>query len=335
MKKLLKINYLALLILLLIFCMVPLFIKTPYILSIFITTFLAISSALAWSILGGLTGLISLGHAAFFGLGAYISTMLLNFYNVSPWISIILVFFIVGTIGTIILSPCLILHGAYFSLVTIAFGEAIRNLFLNWDLAGKGQGLLLDFGKGSFYLMRFSSKIPYFYIVLILMFSFYGILKMIDNSKLGYGLKTIREDEDTANAIGINPQKYKMIATFISCGLIAICGVIYANYVRYINPDIMMATKSIEFVLPAIIGGLGSVTGPLIGGLLLIPLSEYLNAALGNIVSGLNLVVYSTIIIIVILYQPSGIMGWFNKSKIKKKLLNTFQTQESKQNKEN
>ena len=322
MRKLLKINNQILLALLLILCLVPLFIKTPYIMSIFITTFLTVACSLSWSVLGGLTGQISLGHAAFFGLGAYISTMLLNYLGLSPWFSIIIVFFVVGFIGMIILSPCFVLKGAYFSLVTIAFGEAIRNLFLNWDLAGKGQGLLLKFGTSSVFLMRFTSKIPYFYIALILMFGYYLILRKIDNSKLGYGLKTIREDEDTANAIGINPQKYKLIATFISCGLIAVCGVFYSNYVRYINPDIMMATKSIEFVLPAIIGGLSSVTGPLIGGIILTPLSEYLNSALGNIVSGLNLVVYSSIIILVILYQPSGIMGWFNKSKFKK-FLNT------------
>lgn len=324
MKKIIKSNLLPI-ILLIILSFIPIIIKTPYLMSIFITTFLAVACSLSWSVLGGLTGQISLGHAAFFGLGAYISTLLLNCLGISPWISIILVFFIVGALGAIILSPCFVLHGAYFSLVTIAFGEAIRNLFLNWDLAGKGQGLLLQYGKSSLLQMRFTSKVPYFYIALILMLSYYMILKKIDTSKLGYGLKTIREDEDTANAIGINPQKYKLIATFISCGMIAICGVFYANYVRYINPDIMMGTKSIEFVLPAIIGGLGSVTGPLIGGIILTPLSEYLNAALGNIVSGLNLVVYSSIIIIVILFQPSGIMGWFNKSKVKKKILNKVQ----------
>ncbi|MCH3918090.1 MAG: branched-chain amino acid ABC transporter permease [Spirochaetia bacterium] len=309
--------------LLLIIVLLPIFITVPYIISIFITTFLTISCSLAWNILGGMTGQISLGHAAFMALGAYITTMLLNYFNISPWLSIIIVFFIVGSLGAVILSPCFVLHGAYFSLVTIAFGEAFRNLFLNWELAGKGQGLLLTYGKPSFALMRFGSKAPYFYISLVMMAGYYLVIKRIDHSKLGYGLKTIREDEDTAKAVGINPLKYKMIATFISSGMIAVCGVFYACYVRYVNPDIMMTSKSVEYVLPAIIGGLGSVAGPLIGGAILVPLSEYLNASLSSIANGFNLVVYSAIIIAVIVLQPSGITGWYRHSKLKTRI-NTY-----------
>lgn len=152
----------------------------------------------------------------------------------------------------------------------------------------------------------------------------YLIVRAIDRSKFGYALKTVREDEDTANAIGINPLKYKVLATFVSCGLIAVCGVFYANYIRFINPDIMIQAQSVEFVLPAVIGGIGSVTGPLIGAIILTPLAQYLNSTLSSIAPGANLLVYAIILIVVILFQPRGIMGWYNGSKFKVKVDEMF-----------
>ena len=220
----------------------------------------------------------------------------------------------------LLLSPCFGLRGPYFTLVTIAFGEAFRNLFINWEYAGKGQGILLPYGEDDFGLMRFQDKEAYFYLGLAMMVIIYIIVKVIDKSKLGYGLKTVREDEDTANAIGINPWKYKVIATFISCGLVAVCGVFYANYYRFIDPEIMIQAESIEYLMPAVIGGIGSVTGPLLGAVIITPLSQYLNATLSSIASGSNLVVYAIIIIVVILFQPTGIMGWFNGSKLRVKI---------------
>ena len=269
MKKKIGSRQILLLILLLIAAVIPVFVRTPYLLSICVMTFYMASASLAWSILGGLTGQISLGHASFMGLGAYMSTLLLVKLNVSPWISIPLVFLFVGALTALLLSPCFVLRGPYFSLVTIAFGEAFRNLMTNWDFAGKGQGLLLPFGDNSLALLRFKSKVPYFYLSLLMVIAVYLIVRAIDRSKFGYALKTVREDEDTANAIGINPLKYKVLATFVSCRLIAVCGVFYANYIRFINPDIMIQAQSVEFVLPAVIGGIGSVTGPLIGAIIL------------------------------------------------------------------
>ena len=171
--------------------------------------------------------------------------------------------------------------------------------------------------------MRWISKVPYYYIALIMVIVFYLILRIIDRSKLGYAFKTIREDEDTAHAVGINSFKYKFIATFLSAGLIAVVGVFYVNYIGYINPDIFKNANSLDYVMPAIIGGIGSIVGPLLGAGILTPLSEWLNAALSQI-AGLNLVVYAAIVIVVILFQPNGIMGWFTHSKLRKKINNSF-----------
>lgn len=301
----------------LLFVLVPLVVDTPYILGIFVTTFYIGCCTLAWSILGGLAGQNSLGHAGFMGLGAYISAILLNNLGVSPWISMLISFIAVGLIAAILLSPCFVLSGAYFTLVTIAFTEAFRNLFTNWEFAGGGQGILIPLNKGGFVSMRWVSKVPYYYISLIMVILFFAILVWIDRSKLGYALKTIREDEDTAHAVGINSFKYKFIATFISAGMIAAVGVFYANYIGYINPDLFKNSNSLNYLMPAIIGGIGTVVGPLLGAGILTPLSEWLNSALSAI-SGLNLVVYAGIVIAVILFRPNGIMGWFNRSRLKK-----------------
>ena len=115
-----------------------------------------------------------------------------------------------------------------------------------------------------------------------------------------------------------------MLATFVSCGLIAVCGVFYANYIRFINPDIMIQAQSVEFVLPAVIGGIGSVTGPLIGAIILTPLAQYLNSTLSSIAPGANLLVYAIVLIVVILFRPRGIMGWYNGSKFKVKVDEMF-----------
>lgn len=328
MKKL-SIRYILIAVLLIILSIIPAFVKTPYVLGIFVTTFYVGCCTLAWSILGGLTGQISLGHAGFMGLGSYISALLLNNAGISPWISMVISFVVVGLIAAVLLSPCFVLSGAYFTLVTIAFTEAFRNLFTNWEYAGSGQGLLVPMANSGIYTMRWISKIPYYYIALIMVIVFFVILKLIDKSKLGYALKTIREDEDTAHAVGISSFKYKFIATFLSAGMIAIVGVFYTCYIGYINPDLFKNANSLNYVMPAIIGGIGSVTGPLLGAGILTPLSEWLNSALSSI-SGLNLVVYAAIVIAVILFRPNGLMGWLNHSKLKVKINNKFDAIDAK-----
>ncbi len=321
--KHLSIRHILIALLIIVLAIVPAFVTTTYVMGIFVTTFYVGCCTLAWSILGGLTGQISLGHAGFMGLGSYISAILLNNMGISPWISMVIAFVVVGLLTAVLLSPCFVLTGPYFTLVTIAFTEAFRNLFTNWEYAGSGQGILVPIDNGNILSMRWISKVPYYYIALIMVILFYLILRIIDRSKLGYAFKTIREDEDTAHAVGINSFKYKFIATFLSAGLIAVVGVFYVNYIGYINPDIFKNANSLDYVMPAIIGGIGSIVGPLLGAGILTPLSEWLNAALSQI-AGLNLVVYAAIVIIVILFQPNGIMGWFTHSKLRKKINNSF-----------
>ncbi|MDR1535304.1 MAG: branched-chain amino acid ABC transporter permease [Planctomycetota bacterium] len=292
-------------------CLPPLLIgNEPYIIHIFIMSFYIGTVSMAWNILGGMAGQLSLGHATFMGLGAYTTAVLLIKVDVSPWIGMAISFFGVGLIAAIIFYPCFILRGPYFTLATIAFGETFRNLLMNWPYVGQGQGLLMPFGGDDFLAMRFLSKIPYYYMSLAMLVLVSLAIWRLDRSKWGYAFKTIREDEDTANAIGINTTLYKLYAAFLSAGLSAVAGAFYSQYLRFIDPEIMMTVFSVEFVLPAIIGGVSFVGGPLIGAILIIPLSEFLRAHFAGTVSGINIIVYAVILILVIFLKPSGLLGW-------------------------
>lgn len=217
----------------------------------------------------------------------------------------------------VIFFPSLILRGPYFTLVSIAFAESIRQFIINSEFFGRASGVGLPFGKDSFAQFRFTSKVPYYYIGFIMMVGVYLIMKKIGRSKLGFALRTIREDEDAAAAIGINPTKYKVIAVVISAIIAGLVGFFYVSYIRYIDPDIMIQSKSTEIVLPAVVGGAAYIEGPLIGGLIMIPLSELLRANFAAILPGINMLMYAIVLIVVIRFRPSGILGWYMNSKVK------------------
>ena len=134
---------------------------------------------------------------------------------------------------------------------------------------------------------------------------------------MGYALRTIREDEDAAAAIGINPTKYKIMAVVVSAMVAALVGFFYASYIRYIDPELMVLAKSTESVLPAVVGGAAYVEGPLVGGLIMIPLSEFLRAKYSSILPGINMLLYAVVLLIVIRFRPTGILGWYMNSKAK------------------
>jgi branched-chain amino acid transport system permease protein len=296
--------------------LVPAFVDAPYILHVFIITFYFAMASIAWNILGGLAGQFSLGHAAFMAIGAYSSSLLVIKLDITPWIGILVGGMIAGIMAAILFYPCFGLRGPYFALATIAFGETFRNLFTNWEAVGKAQGIMLPIYQQEWYYMQFSTKIPYYYIGLILMALIYLTFMLLDRSKLGYAFKCIREDEDAADAIGINIIRYKLAAVFLSAGLTAVAGGFYAQYVRYVDPDLMSGNYSVEIVLPAIIGGIGTVSGPLLGAFILTPLADFLRAAMGSNFPGAHLIIYSVILITVIRWKPEGLIGWISSRRM-------------------
>ena len=293
------------------------FAGNPYLVNIFIVIFYTTTMSLAWNLLGGMTGQNSLGHAAYMGLGAYVACLFMTKSGMNPWVAIPIAMIFVGLIAGIVFYPCFLLRGPYFTLVSIAFGETIRQFMLNWEVTGQAMGNPHPYGESYFAQCRFHSKTPYYYIALIMVIGVYLIMKKINRSKLGFSLKTIREDEDVANAIGINPMKYKVIALVISAMIAAMVGCFYANYNRYIDCDLMLQSFSTEFILPAVIGGAAFVEGPLVGGIILLTLSEWLRNKFGGILPGINLILYAITLLCIIRFRPVGILGWYSKSRIK------------------
>jgi len=305
-------------IILLIFILIPVFVKSPYILNVFILVFYMSTLSMAWNLLGGMTGQNSLGHAAYMGLGAYVACLFITRAHVNPWISALLGMAVVGLVAGVIFFPCFILRGPYFTLVSIAFGEALRQFIINSTFFGRASGIGLPFKKGNSFLdFRFVSKVPYYYIGLAMLILVYLFMKKIERSKMGYALRTIREDEDAAAAIGINPIRYKVMAVVVSAMVAALVGFFYACYTRYIDPELMVQAKSTESVLPAVVGGAAFVEGPIVGGLIMIPLSEFLRAKYSAILPGINMLLYAIALLTVIRFRPTGILGWYMNSGFK------------------
>lgn len=307
----------ALGLILMVFILIPVVVKSPYVLNVFVIVFYMSTLSMAWNLLGGMTGQNSLGHAAYMGLGAYASCLLITKAGMNPWLSAILGMVVVGLVAGVIFYPCFILRGPYFTLVSIAFGEALRQFIINSSFFGRASGVGLPFGRDSWVNFRFMSKIPYYYVGLAMMLGIYLLMKVIERSRMGYALKTIREDEDTAAAIGINPTKYKIMAVVVSAMVAALVGFFYASYIRYIDPELMVLAKSTESVLPAVVGGAAFVEGPLVGGLIMIPLSEFLRANYSAILPGINMLMYAVVLLLVIRFRPTGILGWYMHSKLK------------------
>lgn len=303
---------------LLAFLLIPKFVTLPYVLNIFIQVFYMATLSMAWNLLGGMTGQNSLGHAAYMGLGAYACCLLVVKTGMNPWLAAIFGMITVGLVAGIVFYPCFILRGPYFTLVSIAFGESIRQIIINSEFFGRASGVGLPFGGDSFLAFRFASKLPYYYVGMAMMIGIYILIKKIDRSKMGFALKTIREDEDAAAAMGINPTKYKIAAVVLSAMIAGLVGFFYASYIRYIDPELMIQAKSTESVLPAVVGGAAYVEGPIVGGLLMIPLAEYLRANFSSVLPGINMLMYAVVLLIVIRFRPTGILGWYMNSKLKR-----------------
>lgn len=277
---------------------------------VLILTFLWAGLALSWNIAGGYTGLMSFGHAAFFGLSAYASTLLLVTYNVSPWIGIWVGAGVAALYGGLLALVCARLRGPFFILSTLAAAEVVRIGALNWRaLTGGSEGLEIP-PTFSLANMVFASPYPYLAIVFCYFAGIFLFSKFIERSRFGFYLLATRDDEDSAAAVGIDPLSMRLKAMALSAFLTGIGGSLFAQYFLYLDPTHVVSPEiSFQFALICVIGGLGTATGPVIGAFIVTPLSELLRGALGGAASGLHLVIYSGVLIVVVLYFPSGVAG--------------------------
>ena len=296
----------------LVLAIVPAFCGT-YVQTIFILICFYAFAAVAWNFLCGYVGTLSLGHSLYMGLGGYVSTILLEVKGVSPWVGMFAGACIAMLIGVIVGYPTFRLKGPYFTLSSIALVELISTFVMNSENLGpiplKGSsGWSLTNTGGNPLMYEFSTKLGYYYVILALLAAGVLITYKMSNSKLGYYLVAIRSDDDAAKSLGISVTKYKLIAMIISSFMIALAGTFYAQYFRYIGPDrIFSYGLSIQIALIALIGGQGTVMGPVIGSIVLVPLSEILSARFAGKLSGLNLFLYGVIMMLVIFFMPHGL----------------------------
>ena len=273
-----------------------------------VLTFLFAGLGLAWNIAGGYAGLISFGHAAFFSIGAYTSTILLVSVGLSPWIGLWVGAVLSAICGAVLALVCARLRGPFFILSTLAFAEVVRIGALNWaSLTGGPEGLSILPTPG-LYQMVFASKTAYAALMLGYLLFAYAVTKALEASRYGYYLFAIRDDEDAASASGVNPLLARTAAMTLSASLTGIGGSLFAQYFLYLDPTFTASPElSFQFALLAAIGGLGTAIGPVLGSFLLTPLSELLRSYLGNAVAGLHLIIYSAGLILMMLYFPGGI----------------------------
>jgi branched-chain amino acid transport system permease protein len=270
--------------------------------------------AASWNLLGGFAGQVSLGHAAFFGIGAYTSTILYLSFGVSPWIGMFAGAGLSMLVALIIGYPCFRLTSHFFALATIAFSEVLRLLASYWrDLTNGGVGLLIPH-EPAFKNFIFEEKLAYTYVILAMMLAIFFITVLLKKARFGFSLVALKEDQNAAESLGVKTHRCKMIALLISVFFTSIAGTFYAQYFAFIEPDIVFSLNfSIQLALLSIIGGIGTVLGPIVGAFFLTPLDVFLRGWLGGVLSGLNFVVYGIILIIAVMYFPVGIVGWLKK----------------------
>jgi len=268
----------------------------------------------AWNIMGGYAGMFSFGQVAFFGIGAYTSSFLLITYQVNPWVGLIIGGVVAALVGAAIGYPCSNLRGHYFAIASIAFGEIVRTHFNNWKLIGAAEGLSLPMMEEGFRNFMFhSSKLPYYYIILAFLMISVIVCHFISTSKIGYYFRAIKESHDVAKVLGINVVRYRLIAIMISAFLTAMAGTFYAQYVLYIDPEsVMLLPISVQIVLISMLGGAGSVMGPVVGAGILIPISEVTRVWLGYKGTGGDMMIYGFLITLISVYQPKGVWGLFS-----------------------
>ncbi len=277
---------------------------------VIILTYLWAGLALAWNIAGGYAGLISFGHAAFFGIGAYTSTILGVKAEITPWIGIWLGGLLSAACGALLALICARLRGPFFILSTLAAAEVVRIGALNWaTLTGGPEGLAI-LPVPSVGNMVFASKSAYAVLMLGYLVVVYVAAKFIEGSRYGYRLFAVRDDEDAASAAGINPLLMRASAMGISAFITGIGGSLFAQYFLYLDPTHVISPElSFQFALLPALGGLGSAIGPVLGSFAITPLSELLRSYLGHAAHGLHLAIYGGVVVVVMLYFPSGIAG--------------------------
>ena len=298
----------------LVFLFLPLLLtQNAFYLNLYFMVFMFAGLSSAWNIIGGLGGQLSLGHSAFYGLGSYTCSLLFVKWGVPPLLGLLPCIGLSVILAAIIGYPCFRLKGPFFTLATIAVGEVLLLLAVYFKgLTAGSEGLSIPF-KPSLINLCFNSKRPYAVEAFCFMLFALGVSTWVKRSRLGYHLVALRDEDQAAESLGVNTSRTKMMGLMISGGLTALGGGIFVQYVLFLEPHSEFSlTASINLALTSMVGGLGTIVGPVIGSFLLIPLQEFLRVWLGSSFQGLYFVIYGALLILVVMFMPRGILDFFS-----------------------
>ena len=292
----------------------PLVVRDAFLLDSLVLILIWGTSAAAWNVAGGYAGQISLGHSAFFGLGAYAAALFGARWDLSPWLGLVVGAVVATAIGLVIGYLSNRLRGPYFVLATIAFSQVLLIVGSRWrGFTAGSEGIPVPFRPG-FWTLGIADKRVWVWIVVVLAVLAWLVQVYLDRSRRGYQLVAVREDEDAALSLGVPARWLKVAAICASAALTAACGALWAQYVGFVDPFYVFSVDlSIKFALAAIIGGLGTALGPFLGAALVTTVETYLRAQFGGIGAGLvgiYLIVYGCALIVMVRWVPQGLVGW-------------------------
>lgn len=292
--------------------MLPVLISSRYILQSIIMVALYAYWACCWNIVSGFGGSLSLGHAVYIGIGAYVTTILFKM-GLTPWLGMLIGGLLAGLLSLVIGYPCFRLKGSYFTLSTIALLHIVRLLVTSNDYVfgfqvNGAQGLQVPWKGGGFWDMQFIDKRWYLYIILGFLALILFISHWISQSKMGYYLAAINTNQEAANSLGVNVMAVKLKSIFISAFFTAIGGAFYAQLILFLDPQRILGYElSSEIMFFAVIGGVGTVWGPMIGAILLVPVNEITRIFFGTRLTGLAPLLYGVVFMLVVYFMPEGV----------------------------
>ncbi|HYL14427.1 MAG TPA: branched-chain amino acid ABC transporter permease [Terriglobales bacterium] len=280
----------------------PLLISSPNLVRLLFTTFLWVTTSIAWNLLGGFAGQVSFGFAVFYGMGAYTTALLMN-AGVNPYPAFLASAVTAALVSLVVGLPAFRLRGPYFAIATIGISEAVRVVMTNLGFTGGASGYRIV-------EHRPFRQLEHYYTALLLAAIAFAISALVAHAKFGLGLQAIRQDEDAAADVGVNPYTYKLAVHGLAAGLTGVAGGVFARYAAFIHPGgVFGFHTSVHILLMPVIGGIGTVWGPVLGGFVFGIVEEEIVASFPQV----HLLIYGSLLILIILFEPGGILGGARK----------------------
>lgn len=296
----------------------PLVVRDRYFLHLLVTAGIFVLLASSWNLLAGYAGQLNLGHAAFYGIGAYTSAILATKLGITPWLGLFAGGIMAALFGLMLGVPSLRLSGPYLAITTIGFSEILRLVAMNWvELTRGSLGLygippFTPIRLGNWFEIEFRSEISSYYLLLVLVCASLAIFWRLTTREFGLSLKSLREDEIGAASIGVNISGYKLAVFAISAFFAGMAGAFFAHYQRLVSPDTLSLGETFTILTMTMLGGLGTLVGPVVGAVLLTFLSEGLRFVEDMVKLDVRMIIYGVLLIVTILFMRGGIVGIWN-----------------------